>query len=331
MGEVNNKQRILKLREIFEKETDEHNELSFEDIIQRLKSVYGADYKVGLRAIKDDIKTLIENEDTYLIENTNKFGKKLYSKQNRKFEVYELRMLIDAVHSARFISSVESKSIVEEIKTLTSEGIAKRLVNQTYVDDRIVCEESGLRYNIDRLHHAIQERIIIRFKYGRYTVHKKFMESNNGNYYEIKPYGLVWNNGFYYLVGYNIEKEKIINYRVDRLRNLNITDQGFSRGYFNLAEHVSQCFNMYPGQVRLIRIKLNNNLINAMIDYFGKNVKIEIFDEDHFILSAEVAINVGLIRWILNWGSDAEVLYPESLIKDIKKEVEKMYGIYFSL
>ena len=72
---------------------------------------------------------------------------------------------------------------------------------------------------------------------------------------------------------------------------------------------------MYPGQVRLIKIKFHNHLINAIIDHFGKDAKIEITDDSHFILSAEVAINMGLIRWILNWGSDAVVLYPESLIK----------------
>lgn len=328
LREVSNKERILKLREVFERETDEHHELSFADIIKRLKLEYGADYKVGLRAIKDDIKTLRENEETYLIENTDKFGKKLYSKQNRKFEIYQLRILMDAVYSARFITPAESKRIVEKIKTLTSEGIAKKLGNQTYIDDRIVFEDGGVRYHIDHLHQAIQERVIIRFKYGRYTVHKKFEESNDGNYYNVKPYGLVWNNGFYYLVGYNIEKEKIINYRVDRMRKLYITNQGFSRGYFDLGQHVSQCFNMYPGQVRLIKIKFHNHLINAIIDYFGKDANIEITDDSHFILSAEVAINMGLIRWILNWGSDAVVLYPESLIKDVKIEIGKMYLMY---
>ena len=164
MREASNKERILKLQEIFERETDEHHELSFADIIKRLKLEYGADYKIGLRAIKDDIKILRMNEETYLIENTDKFGKKLYSKQNRKFETYQLRILIDAVYSARFITPVEAERIVE---------------------------------------------------------------SNDGNYYDVKPYGLVWNNGFYYLVGHNLEKEKIINYRVDRMRKLHITNQGF--------------------------------------------------------------------------------------------------------
>lgn len=328
MKDVNNKQRILKVQEIFEMETDEENKLSYDDLINRLKEEYGEDYKIGLKAIRDDIKVLLENNEIEVDEYSDKYGKKLFGKLDRTFEIYELRMLIDAIRSSRFITNKESEKLIRKIKSLTSKEQAKNLNNQIYIDNRISFEDKGLRYNIDKLHRSIQSRNIIEFKYGRYNVKKEFRLSNDGNKYEVEPYGLVWNNGFYYLVGYNIKNQKIINYRVDRMRNLEKTNCNFDRDYFNLAEHINNCFNMYPGDVRLIRIKFHNHLINAIIDRFGKDINISIEDEEHFILSTNAAINTGLIRWVLNWGSDAEVLYPESLVQSIKEEVEKMSSIY---
>lgn len=327
MKDISNKQRILKIKEIFEKETDEEHDLSVEDIIKRLESEYGPEYKVGERAIKDDVKTLMDI-DFSIAENRDKFGKKFFCKLDRKFEVYELRMLIDAISSARFTTPADTKRLIEKIKSLTSEGLSRKLVNQIYVDDRIVCDNNELKYNIDKLHNATQHRKGIRFKYERYNVHKELVEGNNGNYYEVEPYGVVWNNGFYYLVGFSLSKEDIINYRIDRMRKVEELDKSFTKEYFNLAEHINKCFNMYPGRVSYIEIKFDKHLINAIIDRFGKDVNIKVVEDDSFILRTDAAINKGLVRWILNWGSDAKVLHPPILIKEIKEEIEKMNNIY---
>ena len=327
MSDISNKQRILKIKEIFEKETDEEHELSFDDIIERLRLKYGPGYEVGVRAIKDDVKTLMD-VDPSIAENRDKFGKKLFCKVDRKFEVYELRMLIDAISSARFTTPTDTTKLIDKIKSLTSNSLSRKLINQIYVDNRIVCENNELKYNIDKLHNAVQHRKVIRFKYERYNVYKEIVEGNDGNYYEVEPYGVVWNNGFYYLVGFNLSRKEIINYRIDRMRRVEEQDESFTREYFNLAEHINKCFNMYPGTVSHIEIKFDKHLINAIIDRFGKDVNIKVAEDGNFILKTDAAINEGLVRWILNWGSDAKVLYPPMLIKEVKKEIEKMSDIY---
>ena len=129
-------------------------------------------------------------------------------------------------------------------------------------------------------------------------------------------------------VGYNTKLSKTINYRVDRIRNLETTKQSFTKLDFDLVKHTSQCFNMYPGQVRHIEIKFDNHLINAIIDHFGKDVRIKPYDEKNFILLTDAALTKGLVRWVLNWGSDAEVLFPDVLIEQVKEEVRKMNHIY---
>ena len=326
MTGVSNKQRILRIKNIFFKETDENQELSFEDLVERLKVEYGLDYEISIKAIKDDIKILREH-DTYLIENTNKYGKKMFSQQNRLFEINELRTLIDSISSAGSISTGDKERLIRKIKMLTSENLAQGLSNQIYSEMKIINEDNTFRINLDNIHVAIQNKNKINFKYGRYDINKKF--KLNEKLYIVDPYGLVWDNGFYYLIAYDKNKDKIINFRIDRIRNVIIRDKKYKEDVeFKLSTHLNSCFNMYPGNIKSIEMKFHKHLINAIIDKFGINVDIKQVEEDYFILYTRAAINTGLIRWILNWGSDAIVLKPNKLVEEIKREIRKMDEMY---
>lgn len=195
-----------------------------------------------------------------------------------------------------------------------------------FIDPKVVTEEKVLRYCIDAIHNAIRNNKKIKFKYGRYNLEKVFVINDKD--YEVSPYALVWDNGFYYLVAYNGEIEKIINYRVDRIRNVIELKSIFENDDFDLGKHFDSCFNMYPGEVLEIKIKFDNHLINGIIDRFGKDLTMEIYDENNFVLITEAALSKGLVRWILNWGSDAKVLSPTKLIDKIKEEVKRMNSLY---
>lgn len=326
MKNISIKDRIIKLIHIFYKETDEINGLGLGDIVGKLKLHYGSDYNVDFRSIKDDINILRDN-GIYIEERKVKYGKIIYMQQDRIFETNELRVLIDSISSSNSIGRDDKKIIIDKIKKLTSGNIAKELSNQIYVNSRIINKDKTFRINVDEIHRAIENRNKIEFKYGRYDLNKDFII--NENTYRADPYNLAWDNGFYYLVGYDEKKEKIINFRVDRMRSVKKLEEKYpkDRG-FNLNQHLETCFNMYPGEMSLIQIKFHNHLINAIIDRFGVGINIEKLDESNFILTTRAAINTGLIRWILNWGSDAKVLSPESLVDDIKIEMKKMYDIY---
>lgn len=326
MNQITNKQRILKIKDIFLRKSDENHKLSFEDILDLLKIEYGSDYEVSIRAIKNDVKTLIES-DTYLVEDSNKYGKKMFSQQNRLLEMNELRTLIDSISSAGSISTSDKRKLINKIKKLTSDGMAKNLSNQIYSDFKIINKDKSFRYNVDTIHISIQNHNKIKFKYGRYNLKRKFVLNEKS--YKVQPYDLVWENGFYYLVAFDENKDTIINFRVDRMRDVSYTDDKYKKDLeFNLSDHLNNCFNMYPGDVSSIDIKFHKHLINAIIDRFGTKIIIEPMGEDHFILHTRAAINTGLIRWILNWGSDAEVLKPQKLIDEMKRELEKMHEIY---
>lgn len=326
MKSISIKDRILKVKNIFYTETDEINELALGDIVDQLKSYYGSSYEVDFRSIKDDI-TVLRDNNTYIEERKGKHGRIMYSQQYRLFETNELRILIDSISSSNSIGMDDKKRIIGKIKKLTSKNMGKELSNQIYTKEKIINKDKTFRVNVDKIHRAIENRNKIEFNYGRYNLNKDFII--NDKTYRADPYNLAWDNGFYYLVAYDEKKEKIINFRIDRMRNVRKLEERYPENItFDLGEHLETCFNMYPGEMKIIKIKFDNHLINAIIDRFGIDINIEKSGKNNFILTTRAAINTGLVRWILNWGSDAKVLSPESLVSDIKIEVTKMYDMY---
>lgn len=346
---ISSRERLLAVRDIFHTETDEEHQLSYNDVLQKLHELFGP-IPINMKAVKDDVNSLIKTKP-HLTVNIEKYGKKAFSFQERLFEIYELRLLMDAVSASRFITKKQRDSMLEKIKTLTSKHQSERLASPIYIDDMVVSDDEKLKITIDRLHIDTQANndnleilksplfatdykfSLATFKYGRYDLNKKFII--NSKQYEAIPMTLVMNNGFYYLIAFNIDKKEFINYRVDRMRDVNTEEQMLSKDIvktlleFNCKEHLNRCFNMYPGEKSKIKIKFDGHLINAIIDRFGKDVDVQVVDDGKaFILKTEAAINTGLVRWILNWGSDAIVLEPEPLKEMIKDEVDKMFNQY---
>ncbi|WLD94265.1 YafY family protein [Alkalihalobacillus sp. AL-G] len=327
MSDISNKQRLLKIRELFEADTDEENELSLKDLKDKLRGFFGNDYDVRENALRDDMRELNES-DFCIIENEGKYGKKFYSHQERLFELYELRMLIDAVVSARFITKKESRQLIEKIKKLTSTGLSKKLQNQIYLDETIKTPSTNVRFTIDCIHVAISENRKINYQYGKYNVDKEFKLNREGELYSVKPYALIWNNDYYYLIGEYEKLGQIRHYRIDRMRSVTVQDEQFKRNPFNVAEYVNKTFNMYSGEEQPIEIQIDNSLINVMIDRFGRNVDIRKVDDNSFILKTNASVSDGLVGWLLMWGGQAKVLKPGTLVQKLKEESQKLYKQY---
>ena len=327
MSEASNAMRLMKIREILFSLTDEDHSLTLSEINQHLKQQFGDEYT----AQKNTIKSMIEhlNDSGFPIEET--IGKRNtinYYHMYRKFNVYELRMLIDAVSSAKFITSAETKQLIEKIKTLTSNHLAKKLQHQISVAPEIKAQNKEVRYHIDKIHTSINGRTKLTFQYGNYNVKKEFVLRHRGKIYSVIPLGLVWNNDYYYLVAKDDDFANIKHYRVDRMKQVDVSEVLFTPPDFNIAEHMKQTFNMYPGDTQLIEVQFNNHLINVIIDRFGKDALIRKVDDETFSIKINAAVSEGLIRWLLTWGSDAKVITPQSLVDKMKAESKKMFQLY---
>lgn len=322
-----NSYRLLKLMEILQDETDEMNELNVYELRVKLLNVLQIN-KLDVRTIKQDIAALDEIGFD-VVKNRRRHGKIYYSHQARSFETYQLRLLVDAVLSARFITINEKVRVIEQIKRLTSRHIAKSLPEPIMFNQTVNMDYEMIKHNIDRIHLSIAQNQVMQFKYGHYTVAKEFLFRKDGDPYVVAPYGLVWQDDFYYVIGYSMEDEEIRHYRVDRMRHIEIMEDRFETDpSFDLQKHTSKSVNMFAGDEQTVVVRFTNELINVVLDEFGLNANIEPDGDDHFILKRHTKISNGLLTWLLSWGEKAEVLEPSSLVTQIVKEIKSMYAIY---
>ncbi|MCD5324459.1 MULTISPECIES: helix-turn-helix transcriptional regulator [Pontibacillus] len=325
--EVNNNTRLLQLQEILSKETDELHELSMKEIMEKLKFVFGPEANFDKRTLKRDMEVL-EEAGFEVIQNKGDFGKTLYSYQDRVFETYQLRLLNDAVLSAKFITEKEKKDLIQRIKNLTSKHIAKTLPDPLLFNQSANDGYQLVKLNIDHVHTAIAEQKVLLYQYGKYNMKKEFEYNRDGSTYEVEPYALIWQNDFYYLIGRFRGTGEMRHYRLDRMRNIRLSEERFRKEEINIQDYVDQSFHMFAGENTWIKVQFHASLLNVVLDRFGLDASIQQVDEEHFLLSTKAKMSTGLVAWIMQWGRKAKVVSPEALKEEVREEVRAMFEGY---
>lgn len=331
MTEAKTGNRLLALKEIFLRDTDENHELSIKELVEKLKMEI-PDCTADNKTVKRYIQTL-QGTGFDIIENIGKYGEKFYSHQERLFENYQLRLLIDPILSARFITEEEKKDIVKKLKNLTSKHMAKKLPDPIVYQQSINQDYQLIKLHIDKIHDAISENKILTFQYGDFDIQKDFQLRHQASYYQIKPFALIWESDFYYLIGEDIEKSPESNprnYRLDRMRNVIITENRFIKQHQDISKYVHHSFHMFGGEDHWITLqfKLNQMVLNGVIDKFGIDADIRKTEGNSFILKAKAKQSTGLKGWILGWGKYVKVLSPPTLVEEINEEIKKMAEAY---
>src|SRR5699024_8107664 len=230
--------RLLQLQEILFNETDEYHDLGIDQLIEKLRAETG-DATFDKRTIKRDLQTL-DDMDLEIVRNQGPYGKVLYSHQTRLFETYQLRLIIDAILSARFITTNEKEKLIKKVKNLTSKHIAKTLPEPIVFSQSANIDYELVKLNIDSVHRAISEGKVLTYQYGKFNVNKEFVYHREGSRYHVEPYALIWQNDFYYLIGIFQDTNELRHYRLDRIRNISVSDESFKKRDFNLQEYVDQ-------------------------------------------------------------------------------------------
>lgn len=319
--------RLLQLREILFKETDEDNELDIKKIKQKLTKLMSVK-KIDNRTIKADL-TSLQEMDFEIVLNRKRHGEIFYSHQDKLFETYQTRLLIDAILSARFITKTEKIALINKLKKLTSTHIAKTLPEPIVFSQTRNLKFSLIKLNIDRIHHAITKRQVLSYQYGSYNVKREFELRYEGATYYVEPYGLIWDNDQYYLIGMSQKDNEVRNYRLDRMRNIEVTEESFVvNKSFDLQAYVDNSFQMFGGKEIEMSLRVENELINVMLDRFGMSVETVEDGPNHFIITAKAKSSAGLIGWILKFGPQVKVLSPEPLKQKVVADITEMYKNY---
>ncbi len=330
-GVQKSKLKLLYLVDILRKKTDENNYLAATEICDELSQL---DIPAERKSIYNDIDIL--REYGFDIIHTGSKNRGGYFLGAREFELAEIRLLSDAVQAANFISQKKTNQLVEKIESFASEKQAKILHSQVYVDNRPKCKNEEIYYTISLLDEAISAKVKVSFTYTKRRITEEFKTAKEEKNFTVSPYALIWSDDHYYLVCNNEKYNNLMHLRIDKIKHLektNLPARHFSevsdyKNHFDSADYASKLFNMYSGEPKPVEFICNNDTLEPMLDRFGENVKIQKFDDDHFILRTNVASSEGLVSWIVQFGGRVKVKSPNDLIYSVRQKATEILELY---
>lgn len=301
------KRRLLLVQKLLYETTDQQHPLTTFEILDFLDE---NGIVTNRKTFKGDIDLMVEcGMDIVTIQSKPN----RYFWGERRFEQAELKLLIDAVSSSRFITQRKSQIISKKIISLASKYEQKELKRNIYATNRIKSNNESLLYIIDTVNNAISSKKKIAFQYSDYTPQKKKVLRNDGEIYTLSPYALFWNEDFYYVVGYSEKHDNISSFRADRISGVKLLAEKAEKRLqdFSLERYSRQIFEMYDGETVTVKLECKNHLMKYVIDRFGEHVETEIATDETFYAYPEVALSPNFYSWLFKFAGEIKLLEPE--------------------
>ena len=247
----------------------------------------------------------------------------------RDFQLAELRLLVDAVQSSRFLTKRKSDALIRKLEGLASVHQARQLQRQVYVDRRVKTMNESIFYNVDKLHGAIAANRVITFRYFEYNAGRERVFRREGARYKLTPFGLIWDSENYYLAGWDELRHELRHYRVDKMVDINLTGMtGTDRGDWTPEGYARRHFGMFSGTPCRLRLRCENRLAGVVIDRFGLEMSLVPDGEDHFTAALDVVVSPPLWGWLFGLGAGVEVLSPDWAVEEFRGHLERMTALY---
>lgn len=306
---------LIRILQIFEKYSDFDHPLKQEDIARYLEEDYGI--VIERKAIGRNISLL--KEAGYDIEQT-RAGSFL---EARSFEDSELRMLIDGVLSSSHIAPKYSKDLIERLCGLSNVYFKSHIKNIYSVNDWNKTDNIALFYNIDMIDLAIEKGVQIAFDYNKFGVDKKLHKSAS---HKASPYQLILHNQRYYLMALNERWHNMGFYRLDRISNMTLVEdrpltnirtvEGYENGidYKEIATGLPYMFTDKPQPIEFIADK---KIIDHIVDWFGRNIKITEIDEATVKVELTASV-LAMEHWAKQYLGFVEITKPLELREKVK-------------
>jgi predicted DNA-binding transcriptional regulator YafY len=317
--ENESKVRILYLYKILTELSDEAHPISTVELIKLLNDRYGV--QAHRVTISKDIGVLEQCGADIVTINTTQ---NKYFIGSRLFELPELKLLIDAVESSKFITEKKSEELVKKLASLTSVNQAEKLKRNLCTANRIKPGNEMVYYIVDAINEAINNKKKIAFQYFEYDARKQQKLKNNGKEYIFSPYTLAWNGDYYYVVGFSDKHQSLGAFRVDRIMKtptiLDIEAVVPSED-FNIADFTKSVFSMYDGEHIVVELKCDNSLMKTMIDRFGEDIATKPYSMTEFKATVEVSASPTFYGWVFGFGGKIGILSPKEIKEAYKAQV----------
>ena len=315
------KARLVVLARMFYTLTDEDHSMTSSQILEYLEN-HGV--PANEKTLRGDIRLLQElgMDIVKIISRPNR-----YFWGDRQFEMPELKLLIDAVSASRFITKKKSADLSQKISGLASEPQKKALHRQIQATNRVKSGNESIYYMVDTINEAINQRRKIAFQYGDYSPELKPVLRGGGEVYELSPYALLWNEDYYYVVGWCEKHRNVSTFRVDRMvKPEMLEEKAVPRPEgFSVADYSKPIFDMYEGKERVaVRLEVRNDLAKYIVDRFGTGLKTKIVSDDRFEVTVGVSLSPTFYAWVFQFDGGIRILAPEKAVEAIVEMARHM-------
>lgn len=307
MSKSNSKSRIIQIYKLLLEETDEEHFITVREIIERLEEQGITAYRKTVIADIEELKS--QGADIVGIRSSQN---KYYLRQSR-FSLTELKLLADAVSCSHFITTAKSAEIVEKLSSLTSRYNREQLGCHIYLSERLKSDNEEIYNVVDIVNIAVNQKHRISFLYFEYDAKKNKVYRNGGARYELSPYGMTWDDGNYYVIGYSLKHKTVISLRADRMADVQMLE---AVSYpepdgFNISDFVNTNFHMFGGgKVIKVQIRCKNELMKSIIDRFGIDVKITPSVSGWFNAFVDVAPSPTFFAWVFQFRGGVKIVKP---------------------
>jgi predicted DNA-binding transcriptional regulator YafY len=291
--------------------------------------------------IEEAEELLQDDKEKTIVYNAHKKG---FYVRKRHYKVDDIHLLAECVYSSKFIDETRAKRLTRVVCDLVSEHSAEAIKRDVFLVDRVKTDNTqtyeivskinaAMSYRRNKRFHAPEK---IRFKYLKYTIQNgiKQVERWHGEWYIVSPYKLLISEGFYYLMGYDERMKKIVNYRIDRMKDvelLGVEREGKEEfKAIDMESYLNEHFSMYNGEKEHVTLRVANRFLDTFVDRFGKtNAIYSIEDKDYFSVKISVAISNQFFGWLCGFGNSVKIEAPQSVKTKFKEYLDKMRKLYY--
>ena len=321
------KLKLYYLSRIMIEKTDDEHSLSMAEIISELEE-YG---------ITADRKSLYDDMQALEVLGLEIIGEKIghgyyYHVGAKQFEIAELKLLVDSIQSSKFITEKKSRDLIKKLTGFVSEYEAQQLNRQVMVQGRIKTMNESIYLIVDDIHRAIANNRNITFKYMKWNADKE-MVPRKDKLYEVSPWALSWDDENYYLIAYDVEADAIKHYRVDKIREIEVSENK-RRGRelfreFDLAKYSRMNFGMYGGEAVRVRLQFKEELVGVMLDRFGREIPVNRSKQKGWLeTNVEVALSDQFFGWLFALGTGVQITGPKSVVTRFRQEIDALRKLY---
>ena len=309
MASIRNKQRPFRLLKYLYENTDENHPVSTPELV---KIFQAEDAHASRKTVKDDIDVLIgEGFDIVTVRSTQNS----FFLANRRFELPEIKLLIDAASSSRFINREKSTALIEKLTGMVSRAQAEKIRRHLYAADRVKADNHQIYYTVDAITDAIDEGKKICFQYYEYSGDKEKLLRRDGAKYCVSPYALVWDDNHYYMLAFSDDRQIMVNYRVDRMCNTEMTQETAvpMPAGFDMDEYVQHQFRMFAGEEVEVVLECRNEMMKYIVDQFGEEVETRPASEETFFAKVSVADSPTFYGWVFPFEGKVKIAEPQEI------------------